>query len=186
MDIVKTAYRKYKTDWAVNNEEDFSAIMDAILEWKSVNEENVENGYEMDDTPLVQSADLARWHSCQEFIYDEFLDGEYMKRLLTSEEYEEYKEYIEAMDEKRVNAIRVHFTKDIDMIAYKDEDGAIVVELEKDGAFLQDIAHIAKSQDSTEAGVNIKLWEDECDENYTQESTILVYSEDNSEEDDGD
>lgn len=96
MDITRIAYERYKLDWMIQHK---FTLNDLIRELELMQED--ENA-----TSLASLSSLYRgweyrfgfgseiWARYEEFMDSEFLDGEYMKVLLTASEYILYVKYV--------------------------------------------------------------------------------------------
>ena len=103
MDIKKIAYEKYKLDWLMNHG---YTLTDLINELDVVKEDEEDN----DSIGLLFSFwedncgfGSEIWVCYQEFINNEYADANYMKQILTRDEYQKYQEDLNMNN--RINAI---------------------------------------------------------------------------------
>ena len=100
MNIVKVAYEKYKLDWMIGHGHTLEELMCYLnLMQEEEDSSTVSTLYEDGEYGFGFGGEI--WACHDEFMEYEFSDQEYMKLLLTEEEYEAYLEYAKENSEQR-------------------------------------------------------------------------------------
>lgn len=93
MDITQIAYERYKLDWMIQHKFTLNDLMHELdLMQEEEDATAVSSLYRDWEYGFGFGSEI--WASYEEFMDSEFLDGEYMKVLLTASEYILYVKYV--------------------------------------------------------------------------------------------
>lgn len=90
MDIERISYRKYQWNWLMSHNYLFSDLVDIANEWLAERLSNSEYEDSLSEFIYEYGFHGELWACFDEFLSTEFQDKEFMKRLLSEDEYAEY------------------------------------------------------------------------------------------------
>lgn len=99
MDIVKIAYERYKLDWMIGHGHTLEELM-CHLDMMQEEEDSTTVSSLYNDWEYGFGFGSEIWACLDEFMEYEFSDQEYMKLLLTEDQWEEYLEYVQKQKEE--------------------------------------------------------------------------------------
>ena len=90
MNIMKIAFNKYRLDWMLKHGYTLENLIDEI---QNIHDDDPSMSLQecFDDFEIFIGFNNEIWNCYPEFLNNEYQDKEYMKELLTNEEYELYK-----------------------------------------------------------------------------------------------
>lgn len=93
MSIKNIAYEKYKLDWMLRHGYTLTQLIGELAYYMAEANEDLETVFDVWEFDYGFGSEI--WVCFDEFVVNEYQDKQYMKQLLTKEEYDEYRKEVE-------------------------------------------------------------------------------------------